>query len=97
MAYATYLTMQADKPFLEPQETTLEQEHYGLITLLAHDASMIFSTRRLNTGLASEVSGVLRITRGGDDIHNEHTEDTRDRDLLFRLRDWNAWVFERGH
>lgn len=77
---------------LEPQETDLEKETAALITSMAYEASTIMSLRKLETGGAKEVTGVLRIHGGGA----AHSPTEGDRELLYRVRDWNASVFERG-
>lgn len=57
--------------------------------------------RALETGAARDVSGVLRITRGGgweeEEEEGEGTEMGREVELLYLVgRDGNVKVFERG-
>ncbi|RWA09168.1 hypothetical protein EKO27_g5928 [Xylaria grammica] len=75
--------------------TSLEKEHSSLALSLAHDAQLVMSLRILETGTAKDVSGVLRVTPGGD----EETSSTpvEDRELLYFIRgDGSVRVFERG-
>ena len=60
---------------------------------LAHQARLILSVRELDTGVARDVSGVLRIGRGG--AGGEGT--VKEAELLyFVLGDGGVRVFERG-
>ncbi|KAI0423032.1 hypothetical protein F5X98DRAFT_2184 [Xylaria grammica] len=88
-------TISADEPLIVAQGTSLEKEHSSLALSLAHDAQLIMSLRILETGTAKDVSGVLRVTPGGD----EETSSTpiEDRELLYFIRgDGSVHVFERG-
>ncbi|UNI24376.1 hypothetical protein JDV02_010127 [Purpureocillium takamizusanense] len=65
--HATILTLAADDPLLHPQNTSLEREHAALALSHVHAAHTVMALRRLDTGAARDVSGVVRITaRGGD-------------------------------
>ncbi|KAI0529902.1 hypothetical protein GGR58DRAFT_280915 [Xylaria digitata] len=89
------ITVSADEPLIGAQGTLLEKEHASLALSLAHDAQLIMSLRVLETGTAKDVSGVLRVTPGGD----EETASTsvEDRELLYFIRgDGSVRVFERG-
>lgn len=66
---------------------------------------MIFSVRELETGAAKDVSGVFRITRGGDyfavggddDDGDEDGDEVKEVELLYLLqRDGGLKVFQRG-
>ncbi|KAI9769437.1 MAG: hypothetical protein M1840_004139 [Geoglossum simile] len=64
--YTTILTLSADRPLLSPAPTTpLEISHTALLTSLAHRADYVVSLRLLDSGIARDVSGVLRVTNGG--------------------------------
>jgi len=43
--------------------TLLESNHAALVTGLAHSARLVMSVRGLDTGVARDISGVLRITK----------------------------------
>ncbi|KAI1181573.1 hypothetical protein F5B17DRAFT_436631 [Nemania serpens] len=93
--HACIITVSADEPLIVAQATTLEKEHASLALSLAHDARLVVSLRMLETGTAKDVSGVLRVTPGGD----EDTASTfvEDQELLYFIRgDGSVRVFERG-
>ncbi|KAJ8125560.1 hypothetical protein O1611_g8080 [Lasiodiplodia mahajangana] len=76
--------------------TSLEKEHASLALSLAHDAHLVMSLRMLETGTAKDVSGVLRVTPGGDEEITATS--VEDRELLYFIRgDGSVRVFERGH
>ncbi|KAK1991484.1 hypothetical protein LX36DRAFT_590371 [Colletotrichum falcatum] len=89
--HATVTAVAADEPLVASQTTTLEKEHAALVLGLAHAAETVFSLRLLDTGNASDVSGVLRITAGGDGRGVEETEL-----LYFVGGDGSVKVFGRG-
>lgn len=70
----------------------VESEHAAFAISLAHRARSVMQLRTLETGAARDVSGVLRISRGGgaDDSLDE-------RELLYYIqRDGGVTVFGRG-
>ncbi|KAI1129308.1 hypothetical protein F5Y10DRAFT_158051 [Nemania abortiva] len=93
--HACIVTVSADEPLIATQSTSLEKEHASLALSLAHDAHLVMSLRMLETGTAKDVSGVLRVTPGGDEeIAGTSVED---RELLYFIRgDGSVRVFERG-
>lgn len=88
------VTVAADEPLVGGQQVTgLEREHVGFVVSLAHDAKMVVSLRLLDTGTAKDVSGVVRITRGGDDDGIT----VEDCEYLYHIAgDGGVRVFERG-
>lgn len=76
--------------------TPVESEHAAFSIGLAHRAQSVMQLRTLETGAARDVSGVLRISRGGG--WSTGTEDNLDeRELLFYIqRDGGVRVFGRG-
>ncbi len=85
--------MAADEPLILAQTTMLEKQHAALALSLAHEANMVISLRMLDTGVANDVSGVMRITRGGAASEAEVEEHEY---LYFVGGDGGAKVFERG-
>ncbi|RYP66141.1 hypothetical protein DL770_008859 [Monosporascus sp. CRB-9-2] len=82
---------------LDIRETTLlEKEHAAFALSIAHGAHMVMGLRMLDTGTAKDVSGVLRITCGGQ--YDQETENVVDeRELLYFVGgDGGVRVFERG-
>ena len=92
--HATIVTLSADEPLISPQSTHLEKEHAAFALSVAHDARL----RMLDTGTAKDVSGVLRITAGGQhDNHEESGDAVEERELLYFVGgDGGVRVFERG-
>lgn len=78
----------------------LEREHESLVLGQAHAADRVFALRMLDTGTAKDVSGVVRITRGGgavDDDDGQGIEDDEGREFLYHIApDGGVRVFERG-
>lgn len=76
--HSTLLTNPADGPFLSAaltdtnvSPTPVESESAAFAVQQAHSARSVLSVRELGTGAARDVSGVLRVTKGGkcdDDV-----------------------------
>ncbi|KAI0440263.1 hypothetical protein F4803DRAFT_577911 [Xylaria telfairii] len=93
--HASIITISADEPLIATQGTPLEKEHASLALSLAHDAQLVMSLRMLETGTAKDVSGVLRVTPGGDE--GAASAPVEDRELLYFIGgDGSVRVFERG-
>ncbi|KAK3365081.1 hypothetical protein B0T24DRAFT_422530 [Lasiosphaeria ovina] len=91
--HATILTLSADEPLVISQTTGLEKEHAAFILSLAHEAWAVLSLRLLDTGVAKDVSGVVRITPGGDGSGKKVDE----KEFLYHVGgDGGVRVFERG-
>ncbi|KAH8884281.1 hypothetical protein GQ53DRAFT_797885 [Thozetella sp. PMI_491] len=91
--HATVLTLAADEPLVIPQTTVVEKEHASLVLSMAHESEMVVSLRLLDTGTAKDVSGVMRVSQGGQDSGRaiEETE------YLYHVGgDGGVRVFERG-
>lgn len=90
---ACVVTLAADEPLLAAQATALEREHAAFALALAHEAEAVLSLRVLDTGAAKDVSGVVRITRGGGDVGRSVDE----HEYLYHVGgDGGVRVFERG-
>lgn len=101
--HSTILTISIDTPLLSPSsssssQTPLETNTSTFTTSLAHEASLILSTRLLDTGAARDVSGVLRITTGGNPVEEVGDEGgIEEKELLYFVNgDGSVRVFERG-
>ncbi|KAI1362428.1 hypothetical protein F5Y08DRAFT_274334 [Xylaria arbuscula] len=93
--HSCIITVSADEPLIAAQSTPLEKEHASLALSLAHDAHFVMSLRMLETGTAKDVSGVLRVTPGGDE--DAGSTPIEDRELLYFIGgDGSVRVFERG-
>ncbi|KAL2860259.1 hypothetical protein BJX68DRAFT_81434 [Aspergillus pseudodeflectus] len=106
-ASATIATISADSPlihnastFVHQATTPLETEHAAFAVGMAHRASMIMQLRNLETGAARDVSGVLRVSKGGAWGQRESasgTESWEEKEVLYFVqRDGGANVFGRG-
>lgn len=100
--------IQADTPLLSlstpPQ--LLEVEHHNFLVKLAHMSTRVVSVRILDTGVARDVSGVLRCTEqrtgwlnlgleSGDKGPEDETG--RGKEVLYQVKgDGSVKVFERG-
>ncbi|KDN61718.1 hypothetical protein CSUB01_04419 [Colletotrichum sublineola] len=94
--HATVAAVAADEPLIASQTTTLEKEHAAFVLGLAHAAQTVFGLRLLDTGNASDVSGVLRITAGGDGHDGERGPVEETELLYFVGGDGSVKVFGRG-
>ena len=60
---------------------------------LAHQARLLVGVRELDTGAARDVSGVVRVNRGG----GEDAQEVEEREFLYFVGgDGGVKVFERG-
>ena len=110
LAHSTMLVCSADLPLLsaassasETVPTPIEEEGAAFMVQQAHNARFVMSVRELETGAARDVSGVLRVTRGGaagsadDEGEQGSVDEVRELEALYLVqRDGNAKVFERG-
>lgn len=88
--------MSADDPLILSQTTRLEKEHAAFALSMAHDAYLVMGLRMLDTGTAKDVSGVLRITSGGQ-YEEEPEHIVEEQELLYFVgSDGGVRVFERG-
>ncbi|KAM3513652.1 hypothetical protein MY11210_002663 [Beauveria gryllotalpidicola] len=107
--HSTLVTLAADEPLVHMQAaartTRLEREQAALVLGQAHAADQIVSLRRLDTGAAADVSGVLRVVVGAAAAAAaaSHGDTARDGDgdggeeLLYHVAgDGSVRVFERG-
>lgn len=107
--HSTILSCSADLPLLsaaspgnlEHVPLPLEVETANHLVQQAHLARMVLSVRELDTGAAKDVSGVLRVTRGGSCYGFEEDEvnegSIKEIEALYLVqRDGNVKVFQRG-
>jgi elongator complex protein 6 len=102
--------VQADNPLLSlstpPQ--SLEIAHHNFLVKLGHMSRRILGVRVLDTGVARDVSGVVRVTEqragwmglGFDDAGDEMKDGAdggRGKEFLYQVKgDGSVRVFERG-
>jgi elongator complex protein 6 len=84
-------------PFIDgslPSALQIEQQQF-LVSLI-HQADHVLSSRTLDTGQASDVSGVLRVTRGGHVSTSEGSQ-AIDKEYLYHVDAGRAaHVWQRG-
>ena len=72
----------------------LEETHTSFVMSLAHQARSIISVRGLDTGVAKDVSGVVRISKGGE-LADQGDAEVKEC-LYYVSSDGGVNVFERG-
>jgi len=93
------LTLAADDPLVHTQHTTLEKEHAALLAGQAHAADGWAGLRMLDTGVARDVSGVVRWARKEGGTFDSEGGGSRweEREMLYWVgADGGVKVFERG-
>ncbi|RDA89015.1 hypothetical protein CP532_0618 [Ophiocordyceps camponoti-leonardi (nom. inval.)] len=96
---ATILTLAADDALIHTQTTRLEREHASLVLSQAHAARTVVAFRRLDSGPAPDVSGVMRISsRRPHPFDGENDAPLPpDAEYLYQVvDDGSVTVFERG-
>ncbi|KAL8839056.1 MAG: hypothetical protein Q9170_001892 [Blastenia crenularia] len=96
---STTVSISADYPLIQSQETPLELNHAAFVMSIAHQARTIWEVRPLDTGSARDVSGVVRITKGPafEEQEEEGMVGVEEKEwLYFVARDGGVRVFERG-
>ena len=100
--------LQADTPLLSlstpPQP--LEVAHHNLVVKCAHMSRRIMGVRVLDTGVARDVSGVIRVTEQrkqwfdvgfGIEANKDDDDNGRGKEFLYQVKsDGSVRVFERG-
>ncbi len=87
--------------------TPLERNHAHLLTSSAHHSRWVFQLRGLDTGSAKDVSGVMRVSRGGasmeedeasaSDFARSGVKNLFDAEWLYQLKgDGSVRVWGRG-
>ncbi|KAL9600627.1 MAG: hypothetical protein Q9219_003060 [cf. Caloplaca sp. 3 TL-2023] len=97
--HALSISVSADYPLIQVQDTPLELNHAAFVIGVAHQARVIWGVRELDTGSARDVTGVLRITRGPSIEKEEDTEklEVEEKELLYFVAgDGGVRVFEKG-
>jgi elongator complex protein 6 len=97
--HATVIMLQADLfgSEVEPQNPTpMQVQQQQLVLSFAHQANTVFSIRKLDSGLAKDVTGVLRITTANKDVGGDDQR-VPAKELLYHVHDnRGAVVWERG-
>jgi elongator complex protein 6 len=96
-----YIAISADHALLQSTPpTALTQNQAVLLMSLIHGAFSVIGLRPLQTGTAKDVTGVMRVTRGGawyDFISgNRDTGEPAEWEMLYRLEDGRAKLFKHA-
>lgn len=95
-AAGTSATTSAASTTTTTSTTSLERAHAALVLGQAHAADQVISLRRLDTGAAADVSGVLRVSTRGDG-DGSGGGGGQGEELLYHVAgDGSVRVFERG-
>jgi len=90
----------ADGPLLHnaiASATPLEMEHLAFVTIMAHQSHTTMQLRSLDTGAAKDVSGVLRISRGGLYESTEDIDSGSEYEWLYQVKgDGGVRLWSRG-
>lgn len=78
-----------------PSSTPLELSHANLVISLGHTADAILSLRLLDTGVAKDISGVLKVTRGAGNL-GETGGMVEEKEMLYYESDAGVRIFARG-
>ncbi|KAL9030343.1 MAG: hypothetical protein Q9196_001518 [Gyalolechia fulgens] len=95
----TIISVTADFPLMQENNTSLELHHAAFVLSIAHQARAIWAVKELDTGSAKDVSGILRITRGPAFEEEEDMQrfEVEEKELLYYAAgDGGVKVFERG-
>ncbi|KZM19680.1 uncharacterized protein EKO05_0004323 [Ascochyta rabiei] len=101
--------LHADTPLLTPSAPPqpLETAQYNFLTKVAHMSRRVIGTRVLDTGVARDVSGVVRVTEQrvgwgdlgleGEDGKMDADDSGKGKEFLYQVKgDGSVKVFERG-
>lgn len=90
---STAVILNVDLPLNTRNSSKLEMEHSAFVLTLAHQASSIVSLRMLDSGMAKDVTGVIRASY--ESIRVE--VDTKNKEFLYVVKDNLISVFNRGN
>ncbi|KAF3080100.1 hypothetical protein TWF569_004207 [Orbilia oligospora] len=93
----TTILLPSDSVLLQtsPSSTPLELSHANLVISLGHTADAILSLRLLDTGVAKDISGVLKVTRGAGNLGGTGGI-VEEKEMLFYESDAGVRIFARG-
>ncbi|KAK6502255.1 hypothetical protein TWF506_002838 [Arthrobotrys conoides] len=93
----TTILLPSDSVLLQtsPSSTPLELSHANLMISLGHTADAILSLRFLDTGVAKDISGVLKVTRGAGNL-GETGGVVEEKEMLYYESDTGVRIFARG-
>lgn len=91
----------ADSPLLHNRAESaspLEREHAAFITSAAHQARFVLQLRGLDTGASRDVTGVIRVSNGGNSSAGQETTTAPDEgEWLYQCKgDGSVRIWARG-
>ena len=100
ISQSVIISSSADLQLLHSRDdsaTPLERDHAAFVATLAHQSSFVLQLRGLHTGSARDVTGVLRLSRGGAYEDLESTNPLPDAEWLYQIKgDGSVRVWSRG-
>jgi elongator complex protein 6 len=95
----TFISLFADHALLDSSDSnSLSKNQSILLTSLIHRAYSVISLRPLQTGTAKDVTGVIRLTRGGSWYDFEHgnrdSAEMKEWEMLYRIEDGRPKLFK---
>lgn len=98
--HSTILTVSSDGPLLHGSSaatTPLEMESQAFVTSMAHQSQFVMQLRGLDSGSAKDVSGVIRISHGGEFEDDSQEQDQPGGEWLYKVSgDGSVRVWGRG-
>src|SRR5271155_4107145 len=95
----TFISLFADHTLLDfsPHSTSLSKNQSVLLTSLIHRAHSVIGLRSLQTGTAKDVTGVIRLTRGGAwydfDREQRDPDENEEWEMLYHIYDGKIRLF----
>jgi elongator complex protein 6 len=98
--HATILSISSDGPLLHSNSDAtapLERAHQAFVASMAHQSQLVMQLRSLDTGTAKDVSGVIRISHGGEYEGDSQGQDQPEGEWLYKVSaDGSVRVWGRG-
>jgi elongator complex protein 6 len=89
------LSLYSDRSLMDAsQDTPLTKNQAILLTSLIHRSLVVVSLRPLQTGMAKDVNGIIRLTRGGASYDFGERSIQEDWEMLYRIDDGKAKLFK---
>jgi hypothetical protein len=98
--HSTILAVSSDEPLLHGNSaftTPIEMKHRALVATLAHQSWLVMQLRGLDTGAAKDISGVIRISHGGEYKDELEEQIVAEGEWLYKVSgDGSVRVWGRG-
>ena len=77
------VSVSADAPLLHQSRSPLEEKHQSFVTTIAHQSNRLIQLRSLDTGAARDISGVVRISHGGQYQSDDNESNLDEHEYLY--------------